>query len=367
MAESIPSLDGDRGPLPWPGTERYEILGVLGRGGMGIVYEAFDRDRHRRVALKTLLHVDAASLFLFKQEFRTLADVQHTNLVHLYELEVTQAGPPFFTMELIRGCDFREYVERPDAGRRSKVVSVRPIAAEADRPAPEGDRGARPLSTADLDRLRRALPQLCEGIHALHDAGRLHRDIKPSNIIVTEEGRVVLLDFGMATELSAHTEDAAAAASGELVGTAQYMAPEMADEAAPTAAADWYSVGVMLYEALVGRPPFSGSAVEIITRKSAVDAPLPSEFVDGVPPDLEALCRGLLERDPTKRPTGREILARLGVARPSSPPVSSLGAIDASSPIIGREAPMAALRRAFAIARAGRPVTMHVAGAPGIG
>src|ERR1700759_4260024 len=146
MAESIPSFDSDRPSLPWLGTDRYEILGVLGRGGMGIVYEAFERDRHRRVALKTLPHVDAASLFLFKQEFRTLADVQHTNLVHLYELELTEAGPPFFTMELVRGCDFRDYVERPEAGRRSKVVSVRPVASETVRPAPEAGRAARPLS-----------------------------------------------------------------------------------------------------------------------------------------------------------------------------------------------------------------------------
>ncbi|HEX3769345.1 MAG TPA: AAA family ATPase, partial [Polyangiaceae bacterium] len=312
-------------------------------------------------------HADAASLLLFKQEFRTLADVQHTNLVHLYELEVSEGGVPFFTMELIRGRDFRESVERPDARRRPKIASVRPIAAETIRPPTLPDLPPRPPSPADIDRLRPALAQLCEGIQALHDAGRLHRDIKPSNILVTEEGRVVLLDFGVATELSARTEDLAAAPTGELVGTAPYMAPEMADETPPTAAADWYSVGAMLYEALVGRPPFAGTAVEVITMKNAVDAPPPSEFVDGVPPDLEALCCALLEREAAKRPTGAQVLARLGVRRPSSPPVSSLGTIDASSPIIGREGPMAALRRAFDIARAGRPVTMHLAGAPGVG
>src|ERR1700744_5759606 len=100
-------------PADWKGTARYEIVRRLGRGGMGGVYEAFDRERRQLVALTTLLHFDPAALYLFKQEFRTLADVHHENLVHLFELEATDTGQVFFTMELLRGHDFRTYVEKP--------------------------------------------------------------------------------------------------------------------------------------------------------------------------------------------------------------------------------------------------------------
>src|SRR5580698_10172791 len=98
----------------WRGTGRYEVLRCIGKGGMGAVYEALDRERQQLVALKTLLHFSPAALYRFKQEFRTLADVHHTNLVHLYELVVTEAGEVFFTMELLRGSNFREYVAGSD-------------------------------------------------------------------------------------------------------------------------------------------------------------------------------------------------------------------------------------------------------------
>jgi serine/threonine protein kinase len=94
----------------WKGTDRYVVVRCVGQGGMGVVYEAFDRQRRHAVALKTLPRFDADALYRFKQEFRTLADVHHTNLVHLYELVASETGRAFFTMELVHGTDFARYV-----------------------------------------------------------------------------------------------------------------------------------------------------------------------------------------------------------------------------------------------------------------
>jgi tetratricopeptide (TPR) repeat protein len=357
-------------PADWAGTMRYEVLGRLGHGGMGVVYEALDRERSQRVAVKRLLRYDPAALYLFKQEFRTLADVRHTNLVHLYELVVDGEHDVFFSMELVRGCDFLRHVRggaapRP-ARQREASITTRPPPRErsTDRPGAKGNLATptQKRTLADIDRLRPSLRQLVEGVHALHGAGKLHRDIKPSNVMVTSEGRVVVLDFGVATEVRGRGN---AGGSGEVVGTAVYMAPEQADEAPPTPASDWYSIGIMLYEALVGQPPFAGSLVDVLTMKSAMDVRPPSDYVLGVPPDLDALCIALLSREPGARPDGEEILRRLGSTRSSLP----AGRVAVSDPdaFIGRESQLQALRGAFDAARAGGTVTVRVGGASGMG
>jgi eukaryotic-like serine/threonine-protein kinase len=355
----------------WKGTARYEVVGRLGEGGMGVVYEALDRERGQRVALKTLQRFTPAALYLFKREFRTLADVHHTNLVRLHEMVVADGGDAFFTMELVRGRDFLAHVRKSDARAGVDAPSNRTQAVPSARnrdtqKSANSGRGSTPISaqrpTVDEGRLRDALRQLVEGVHALHIAGKLHRDIKPSNVLVTHEGRVVLLDFGVATDMGAL--DALVGGSGEIVGTAVYMAPEQADDQPPAPASDWYSVGVMLYEAFVGRPPFMGSAVDVITMKGLMDPPPLSESVDGVPPDIGALCSMLLCRDPAARPTGPEILRRLGAPH-SSPPASADG--PAATPFVGREEQVSILRDAFATSRQGRSVTVLVAGASGMG
>ena len=206
------TLDAD---AEWKGTARYEIVRRIGEGGMGAVYEAFDRDRRQRVALKTLLRFSPAALYRFKQEFRTLADVHHPNLVHLYELVVSETAPVFFTMELVPGDGLSH--ARPAGRHRALVGSADRVGqdAHAGEAAPRWpDRAARRPSPPSgslpphLDRLRAALVQLVEGVQALHGAGKLHRDIKPSNVQVTPAGRVVLLDFGVATELPADPDEA---------------------------------------------------------------------------------------------------------------------------------------------------------------
>ncbi len=357
--------DGPSSPtevVDWNGTARFEVLSCIGRGGMGAVYLARDRERRQSVALKTVLHFDAASLYQFKQEFRTLAGVIHPNLVRLHELVGTESDRVFFSMEFVRGTDFLRHVQRTGTAPRlddSGVQLHAPSPMPFSVPAVSRDRRNTP---ADVDRLLPALRQLVAGVQALHSAGKLHRDIKPPNVLVSTEGRVVLLDFGVATDLRRVAVEAAN--PEEIVGTATYMAPEQAFEDAPTAAADWYSVGVMLYEALVGVPPFVGSALDVIHRKNNCDPPTPAEVVDGVPAELDALCRALLDRAPDRRPKGPEILERLGAngaaerIRSDEPRAVSL---------VGREAQVAQLEAALARVRRGRTVTMRVGGRAGMG
>jgi hypothetical protein len=297
---------------------------------MGVVYEVFDREREELVAAKTLLHFEPGALYQFKQEFRTLADVRHPNLVRFHEFVQRGDNDVFFTMERVRGVDFLRYV-RSQPG--------------------------------DLGHLRRALRQLVDGVAALHEAGKLHRDIKPSNVLVTEEGRVVLLDFGVATPI-AKRHSTAPTPSGELVGSAAYMAPEQGEATATLPASDWYSVGVVLYEALVGRPPFTGPLIEVLTKKCTSDPDPPSSRVPGVPGDLDTLCMALLQRDPSQRPDGREIQLRLGKVLSLPPPQVAARAPGA---FIGRAAQLETLSRAFEAARLGATVAVRIAGEPGMG
>jgi serine/threonine protein kinase len=364
----------------WKGTARYEVLRRIGEGGMGVVYEAFDRDRGQALALKSLLYVTPAALYRFKQEFRTLTGVHHPNLVRLYELVVTEDDRAFFTMELVAGTDFLTYVQQPGARRgpdtHSRIMSLPttrlaltvPTPAEpwvSRRPSAEPPSVSSP---ADFEKLRGALRQLVEGVHALHVAGRLHRDIKPSNVLVTPDGRVVILDFGVATELG-RVVDENLSEEQEVVGTIRYMAPEQAVAGVPTPASDWYSVGVVLYEALTGAPPFVGSVVDVLTRKSLSDPMPPAERVEGVPADLDSLCRALLEREPERRPTGLQILRRLGrthSVRPIASPVPAANPVQAST-LVGRESQLRALRHAFENVLAGCQMTVRVGGASGMG
>ena len=367
---------GSTPPRNWEGTERYEVLGPIGEGGMGLVFEAYDRERQQHVALKTLHHFDPAALYLFKQEFRALAGVHHPNLVRLHELVVSDSGVVFFAMELVRGVTFVRYVHGLDAGaappgapsesasaptRLMQRRSPRPPASAGPRPSPPPVRHETP---ADIARLRDGLAQLVQGIVALHGAGKLHRDLKPANVLVTPEGRVVVLDFGVVAELR-RPEEMQLASRGEVVGTARYMAPEQAVADQPSPASDWYSVGVVLYEALVGRSPFEGSVVDILTLKSTIDPMPPRDCVANVPEDLNSLCCALLQREPTARPTGPEILRCLGVNLSGIQRVRS--DVEGKVSFVGREGQLEALHAAFAEVRLGRQTTVRVGGKSGMG
>jgi len=303
---------------------------------MGVVYEAIDRERNTRVALKTLRAADPQALYRLKREFRALQDIQHPNLVSLGEL-IEEEGEWFYTMDLVEGEDFLRFVR------------------------PGGDDS---LGALDLERLRNALGQLVCGLLALHSAGKVHRDIKPSNILVSDSGQVVLLDFGLIAETAGTLQTS----DGQGIGTAAYMAPEQAAGKRVGPEADWYAVGVLLYEALVGEVPFRGSTLEVLMNKQRVTPAPPSERAEGVPSDLDSLCRDLLAFDPESRPSAPEILGRLGFEDEARAALSSrISPRTGSAPFVGREKELAVLLEAFEDARAGKAVTVFVHGASGVG
>ena len=211
-------------------------------------------------------------------------------------------------------------------------------------------------------RLRAALKQLAEVLNELHAQGKLHRDIKPSNVLVTRAGRVVLLDFGLSKEVDEQADPDTT--DGHIVGTVTYMAPEQAGGSSVTAASDWYAVGVMLYRTLTGRLPHSGKVIEILIEKQRSDPARPRELCDDVPEDLDGLCMELLQRDPDDRPSGDDILRRLGGSA-----VVASGLAAQRRPFVEREesASRGPRRRRSRTSVAGRTASVFVHGRSGAG
>ena len=343
---------------------RFDIVRKIGSGGMGTVYEAVDREQNMRVALKTMQHNTAVDLFRFKQEFRSLADIVHPNLVRLYEL-ISDGQSWLYTMELVDGTDFRSWVRRSSSigtGIRAPLDATTTLAMSlplrGDSDSPEVLR-RRPC-TADIARLRHALGLLVAGVHAVHVKGKLHCDLKPSNVLVQPDGRVVVLDFGLVKDLMENLSSSESPEfDSQVAGTVLYMSPEQAAGRCHGEATDWYSVGVMLFEALTGQVPFAGRGA--IKRKQKEEAPSVSAFVSDAPEDLVSLAARLLARDQACRPTGDELLAELS-ANLEDPTDAS-----ASAPFIGREAHLERLGEAFATLRQGRSGMVHVFGTSGVG
>jgi hypothetical protein len=298
---------------------------------MGQVFEAFDRERQVSVALKTLTTRDPESLIRFKREFRSIQSVHHPNLVSLGEL-FEHEGVWFFTMELVQGVDLVKHVR--------------------------GEHGF------DVARLRAAFHQLALGLTALHREGHIHRDMKPSNVLITPENRVVILDFGLIRDAE---ERSAESSANVVLGTPEYMAPEQAAGYEISQASDWYAVGALLYEALVGEPPFIGKPVEIMVNKQLGDPLSPALRVSNVPGDLDSLCMALLRREALKRPGEADILKRLYVElRKDDRTFLTLPLQPGGERFVGREADLDTLERAWTQARSGVHL-LFVTGAWGIG
>jgi eukaryotic-like serine/threonine-protein kinase len=270
-------------PTPVPGNTlagRYQLLREIGQGASGRVYEALDLRRGgRRIALKLLTQGDPQQIYRLKNEFRSLAELAHANLVALHALG-SDGMRWFVAMDLVRGTDFLSHV----------------------RPAPRGE--------LDAARLRAALAQLLRGVAAIHSAGKMHRDLKPSNVLVEDDGRVRIVDFGLVTPQSpggvGRTRD------GWFAGTPDYAAPEQLGGEPFDAQADLYAIGVMLYQALTGELPFTGSPERMLSDKLGREPNLLHSTGRELPDDLSTLCAGLLARDPRARPDAVAVLERLG-------------------------------------------------------
>ena len=305
------------------GNARFELKQVLGAGSMGVVYEAYDREREMTVALKVVHELDAHGLYRLKTEFRARADLEHRNLVRLGEL-FEDDGHWFFTMELVEGWTFVEWV-------RAAVIGV---------PVHEARRA--------IDaRLRESVRQLAAGLEVLHRAGMVHRDLKPSNVLVTAKGRVVILDFG----LVGNAAPGLRSAGQDVVGTAAYMAPEQARTPGVGPPADLYALGTMMYESLTGDLPFDGTPVEMLMRKQEED-----------PPKLRGpmgeLCGALLSRNADERPTAAALVAQLAARARTEERIT---------PFIGREVELGLLDAALDEVARGAAITMFVGGESGIG
>jgi WD40 repeat protein len=275
------------GPLPHA-VAGYRLLAKLGQGGMGVVYQARQERPDRIVALKMLVagaHADPARRARLLAEAEAIARLQHPHIVQIYEVG-EQDGLPYLVLEYVGGGSL--------AGRLGG--------------APQSPREAAAL-----------VATLARAVHYAHERGVVHRDLKPSNILLSEEGAAKLSDFGLARR-----ENQDLTATGEMVGTPAYMAPEQATaggrEVGP--AADVYALGVILYEMLTGRPPFRGlSPLETLEQVRTQEPVPPGQLQARVPLDLATVCLKCLEKGPRQRyATARDLaedLERFLAGRPT--------------------------------------------------
>ena len=350
--------------MQFDGGDRFEIRGQIGSGSFGVVYEAFDRQRNRAVAIKLLERAAPDTLARFKREFRSLAELRHPNLASLYELIVLEERW-LFTMELIRGADLLEHLAMSELQHCFLHDWEAPTIRIRDTQLLDAMRrgsGTASLSPIYLAHVRDCFRQLAVAIATLHTHGVIHRDIKPSNIMITPEGRVALLDFGLvvAIELDDSVDQKTVA------GTPGYMSPEQIQGSSSTPATDWYSFGVLLYQALTGALPFTGTTpLEIVESQLRGDQISPAAVVPGISDDLDSLCRDLLRPDPSARPDAQQILTRLGARAFGT---RSEERTRSRSPLfIGRSREMKALIREFRAAQRGQVRVVLLHGSPGAG
>lgn len=255
----------------------YEILGLLGQGGMGAVYKARDIHLNRIVALKTIIggaFAAPSERERFRREAEAIAHLDHPNIVPVYEVG-EEAGVPYFSMKYYAGGSLAEHKREPSSEPRT---------------------------------VARLVESTARAIHHAHQRGILHRDLKPSNVLLDENGRPHVADFGLAKRF----EPGAGPADVSIVaGTPAYMAPEQA--AAPgelTTASDIYGLGVILYELLCGAPPFDGDSPLAILRKLQEESPPKLTTRNPrVPRDLETIAFKCLEKDPRRRYESAQELA----------------------------------------------------------
>ncbi|HVR85095.1 MAG TPA: protein kinase, partial [Planctomycetota bacterium] len=261
---------------------KYSLVREIGRGGMGVVYEAEDPDLRRRVALKVLKEdiSDPTAAERLKREAAIAAQLRHPNIIAVHEVGMTKprAGPPlpFIAMEFIEGRTLAELLEERKTDRKE---------------------------------LLRVLEDVSRAVAHAHAQGVIHRDLKPANVIVDRSGRCFLGDFGIARAASFQTRLTEARF---IVGTPEYMAPEQVEDRVEAIgpATDIHALGIMLYEILTGQRPFRAESPVALLRKIATDEPLaPRRLVASLEADLEVICLKALEKEGTRRYPSAESFA----------------------------------------------------------
>jgi serine/threonine-protein kinase len=253
--------------LHFPG---FEVRELLGRGGMSVVYRAWDRRLHRDVAIKMLIagaHARPEELERFLRGAEAKASMRHPNVVQVYDIGDLD-GRPYFAMEFVEGGSLAQRL--------------------AGEPVPPDEAAA-------------LVARLADGVQAVHDGGIIHRDLKPANVLLTADGTPKVADFGLARRLDGGS---GLTLTGAPLGTPSYMAPEQAQGKADTVgpAADVYALGAILYEALTGRPPFRAATAAETTRQVIEDDPVPPSRLNvRVPRDLETICLKCLSKEPQAR------------------------------------------------------------------
>ncbi|HXJ93646.1 MAG TPA: protein kinase [Terriglobia bacterium] len=317
-AGGTPALPGDEapsdsGPLIGQTLAHYRVLGVVGKGGMGVVYRAEDIRLGRQVALKFLpdeLADNPQALERFEREARAASTLNHPNICTIYEVEEHE-GRPFIVMELLEGQTLKE-----------RLVAQGPPFGPAAFEPEEPQRHTLGVALQVGELLDLAI-QIADGLDAAHQKGIIHRDIKPANIFITTTGQAKILDFGLAkllphrgtgvppvdqdASLSTHGQDARATASIDpehltrpdaMMGTAAYMSPEQIRGEKIDARTDLFSFGLVLYEMATGKPAFSGETIASVHDAIVRGAPKPArESNADLPPKLEEIIGRALEKE----------------------------------------------------------------------
>ena len=247
--------------------DRYTIERELGRGGMGAVYLAADGKLAERVALKIINagFGDPQAVDRFRREVAAARKVTHPNVIRIHDL-VEDGGMVLLSMEYVEGMTLAEYLGRVGAMR--------------------------------VDEARHIIGQICDGVAAAHAAGVVHRDLKPGNVLLDHEKRVKVIDFGLAKATFMH----GMTATGLIIGTPEYMAPEQVKGLPQDARTDVYALGALAYHLFVGRPPFAGETPIAIGFQHATETPRrPRELREELPESIDKALMQALEKDPGKR------------------------------------------------------------------
>ena len=249
---------------------RYEILGVLGQGGMGAVYKARDRELDRLIALKVIrpeLANDPAILQRFKQELILSRNITHKNVVRIYDLGEAD-GIRFISMEYVDGEDLRTVLHRAGKFSPQEAIAV--------------------------------VEQVCRALDAAHSEGVIHRDLKPQNIMLCNDGSIRIMDFGIARAQGARRLTFVGFTPA--MGTPDYMAPEQVRGSRGDQRTDIYSLGAILYEMVTGEPPFGGDSAYVIMNARVTGDPVaPRKLNPKLTPVLEEIILHAMERDPKRR------------------------------------------------------------------